>query len=110
MSDHHDETDPNAAVEHKLVIQQITPTAGPWLAIFDDGNVRPIACWALIACRTHGDSYIAPMVPHDGELADASQIDGYRDSLPEMDEEELEDYLSSPPEGDDDNEDHETEH
>ena len=101
MSDH----DENAAdVLHKLVIQQIIPTSGSWLSIFDDGSVRPIACWALIACETHGDSYIAPMVPKgDGDITDASQLEGYRDSLPEMGEEELDDYLSGPP-GDEDDE------
>lgn len=105
------DADLDAAEEHRLTIRQIIPTAGPWLAIFDDGNggsVRPIACWALISCETHGDSYIAPMVPQDGDIIDASQIEGYRDSLPEMDEEELEDYLT--PRDDDDDDDVGTAH
>ncbi len=107
MSEH--AADKNAADEHKLVVQQIIPTAGPWLAVFDDGNggsVRPVACWALIQCVTHGNSYIAPMVPHDGEITDATQIEGFRDSLPEMDDEELSDYLT----GEGDEEDDETSH
>lgn len=88
-------SDQNDADDHKLVIQQIVPTAGPWLSIFDDGTVRPVACWGLIACVSHGDSYVAPMVPVDGEIIDATQLEGYRDSLPEMDEEDLENYVAS---------------
>jgi len=62
------------ACEHTIV--SIIPCEG-WIAIFDDReDDYNIACWALIRCSVGGE-YIAPIIAHDGDMVDATRIEGF---------------------------------
>ena len=75
--------------EHRLIIQSIIPTTGPWLATFDDNTARPVVCLALMNCQTHGQSHVVPMVSHEGGIVDASTLEGYVEMVPEEDEDDF---------------------
>ena len=75
--------------EHNMEIKYLIPAVGVWFAVFDDDTARQIACWALMECRQHGKAYVAPMVSFNGEMVDATVLDGYVEALPEEEEDEM---------------------
>lgn len=78
---------------HNMEIKMLVPATGLWLAAFEDGVVRQVACWALVTCKQHGKTYVAPMVSYDGDIVDATVLEGYVEVVAE-DEDDLEDLMN----------------
>ena len=68
-------------------IIQIIPTSGVWFAIIGDEAVQ-VACWALVSSGP-GMS-VVPMVPQGSSIVNATQLDGYIEAVPGVDDDEEE--------------------